>query len=102
MRADNEMSGGGMASGEGGRPPTVIIIIISKWAKPPAGSQQERLYFYLSPERGRREGATRERGELALCQSLTFHILTEMILTTAVEETRKRFCLLETFFHPVY
>lgn len=47
MRADNEMSGGGMASGEGGRPPTVIIIIISKWAKPPAGSQQERLYFYL-------------------------------------------------------
>lgn len=47
MQADNEMSGGGMASGGGGRPPSVIIITISKWAKPPAGSQQERLYFYL-------------------------------------------------------
>lgn len=48
MQADNEMSGAGrVASGEGGRPPTVIIIIISKWAKPPAGSQQEQNYFYL-------------------------------------------------------
>lgn len=45
MQADNEMSGG-VASGEGGRPPTVVIIMISKWAKPPAGSQQEQLYFY--------------------------------------------------------
>lgn len=53
MRAGNEMSEGvglGWRWGGGERPPTVIIITISKWAKPPAGSQRERLYFYLRLE----------------------------------------------------
>lgn len=89
MQADNEMSGAGEGSGSGGQAARVGVHLPSSSLSSVSGQSllpepsRSRIIF-ISTERGRKEGATMEGRGTPLWM---------MILTTAVEETGKRFCL---------